>query len=39
MDPQQRQFLQQAWTALEDAGYAGPAERLRCGVYVGGRRR
>ncbi len=35
MDPQQRQFLLQAWTALEDAGYAGPGERLRCGVYVG----
>ncbi|WP_329213072.1 SDR family NAD(P)-dependent oxidoreductase [Streptomyces sp. NBC_01485] len=35
MDPQQRQFLQQAWRALEDAGYAVPGARRRCGVYVG----
>ncbi len=36
MDPQQRLFLETAWTALEHAGYA--AERLhrtRCGVYAG----
>jgi len=37
MDPQQRFFLQESWTALEDAGYAGTAAQgLRCGVYVGG---
>lgn len=36
MDPQQRLFLEQAWHALEDAGYAGQAsEGARCGVYVG----
>ncbi|RRH95025.1 KR domain-containing protein [Pseudomonas aeruginosa] len=36
MDPQQRLFLQEAWRALEDAGYAGASgEGLRCGVYVG----
>ncbi|GMU03302.1 hypothetical protein KH5H1_74240 [Corallococcus caeni] len=36
MDPQQRLFLQEAWRALEDAGYSdtGLAERS-CGVYVG----
>jgi acyl transferase domain-containing protein/SAM-dependent methyltransferase len=36
MDPQQRLFLEEAWHALEDAGYAGdrPAEP-GCGVYVG----
>jgi acyl transferase domain-containing protein len=36
MDPQQRIFLEEAWKALEDAGYTGPdiAEKL-CGVYVG----
>ncbi|OMF27826.1 SDR family NAD(P)-dependent oxidoreductase [Paenibacillus sp. FSL H8-0259] len=36
MDPQQRLFLEEAWHALEDAGYMG--ERIRgklCGVYVG----
>lgn len=36
MDPQQRLFLQTAWHALEDAGYA--AEQLAgtsCGVFVG----
>lgn len=36
MDPQQRLFLEEAWKALEDGGYAGPAiEGQRCGVYVG----
>jgi len=36
MDPQQRIFLEEAWKALEDAGYAGPAIQGRqCGVYVG----
>ncbi|MDD2052490.1 hypothetical protein NPS46_08035 [Pseudomonas putida] len=36
MDPQQRLFLQAAWAALEDAGYA-PAQlaRRRVGVFVG----
>ena len=36
MDPQQRLFLEEAWKAMEDAGYA--AETLsgtRCGVYAG----
>ncbi|WCM63688.1 amino acid adenylation domain-containing protein [Paenibacillus polymyxa] len=36
MDPNQRLFLQTAWHAIEDAGYAG--ERIRgskVGVYVG----
>ena len=36
MDPQQRMFLQEAWRAFEDAGYA--AEELsgsRCAVFVG----
>ncbi|MGE0415879.1 MAG: SDR family NAD(P)-dependent oxidoreductase [Acetobacteraceae bacterium] len=36
MDPQQRLFLQEAWHALEDAGYAGPhPAHARCGVFVG----
>ncbi|MBD8273015.1 beta-ketoacyl synthase N-terminal-like domain-containing protein, partial [Pseudomonas fluorescens] len=36
MDPQQRLFLEQAWTALEDAGYVGQATQGRpVGVYVG----
>ena len=36
MDPQQRLFLQEAWHALEDAGYMGAAIRGKnCGVYVG----
>ncbi|MUL33972.1 Polyketide synthase PksM [Bacillus megaterium] len=36
MDPKQRLFLEEAWHALEDAGYMG--DRIRgtnCGVYVG----
>jgi acyl transferase domain-containing protein/glutamate-1-semialdehyde aminotransferase/enoyl-CoA hydratase/carnithine racemase len=36
MDPQQRIFLQEAWTALEDAGL--PRDQLSeqaCGTYVG----
>ena len=36
MDPRQRVFLEEAWHAVEDAGYMG--ERIRgtsCGVYVG----
>ncbi|HYJ85573.1 MAG TPA: SDR family NAD(P)-dependent oxidoreductase, partial [Pyrinomonadaceae bacterium] len=35
-DPQQRLFLEESWTALEDSGYA--TERIanaRCGVFVG----
>ncbi|MFC9944107.1 SDR family NAD(P)-dependent oxidoreductase [Streptomyces pratensis] len=36
MDPQQRMVLEEAWKALEDAGYAGDAIRGRsCGVYIG----
>ncbi|MBT7755476.1 MAG: amino acid adenylation domain-containing protein, partial [Candidatus Magasanikbacteria bacterium] len=36
MDPQQRLFLEEAWHALEDAGYAGDGARgSSCGVYVG----
>ncbi|ATQ70566.1 MULTISPECIES: SDR family NAD(P)-dependent oxidoreductase [Methylosinus] len=36
MDPQQRLFLEEAWRALEDAGYGGPhPSRRRCGVFVG----
>ncbi|QMU78259.1 SDR family NAD(P)-dependent oxidoreductase [Streptacidiphilus sp. PB12-B1b] len=36
MDPQQRIVLEEAWKALEDAGYAGDAIRGRsCGVYIG----
>ncbi len=33
IDPQQRLFLQCAWTALEDAGYA-PNSRLHTGVFA-----
>ncbi len=43
MDPQERVFLEQAWAAVEDAGYnwrdlrdgAGAAARAPVGVYVG----
>ncbi|MCR8993899.1 SDR family NAD(P)-dependent oxidoreductase [Brevibacillus laterosporus] len=36
MDPQQRLFLEEAWRALEDAGYAGTDNGNRkFGVYVG----
>ncbi|MFD4506944.1 SDR family NAD(P)-dependent oxidoreductase, partial [Streptomyces sp. NPDC058457] len=36
MDPQQRLFLQEAWRALENAGYAGPAAGpRRWGVFAG----
>ncbi|WP_127573260.1 beta-ketoacyl synthase N-terminal-like domain-containing protein, partial [Paenibacillus xylaniclasticus] len=36
MDPQQRIFLEEAWHALENAGYAGAGvQGRRCGVYVG----
>ena len=36
MDPQQRLFLEEAWHAMEDAGYMGDKIRgTLCGVYVG----
>lgn len=36
MDPQQRLFLEEAWKALEDAGYAGASvDGYLCGTYVG----
>ncbi len=36
MDPQQRIFLEEAWKALEDAGYAGVSIKGQlCGVYAG----
>ncbi|WP_251069195.1 SDR family NAD(P)-dependent oxidoreductase [Xanthomonas citri] len=36
MDPQQRLFLEEAWNALEDAGYAGvDIQQKLCGVYLG----
>ncbi|MFF7995593.1 condensation domain-containing protein [Kitasatospora xanthocidica] len=36
MDPQQRLFLEECWTALEDAGHAGKGiEGKACGVYAG----
>jgi acyl transferase domain-containing protein/ubiquinone/menaquinone biosynthesis C-methylase UbiE len=36
MDPQQRLFLEQAWHALEDAGYSDKLlNNLKCGVYAG----
>jgi 3-oxoacyl-(acyl-carrier-protein) synthase/acyl carrier protein len=36
MDPQQRLFLQEAWRAFEDAGYApNTLSETKCGVFVG----
>ncbi len=36
MDPQHRLFLQEAYRAFEDAGYAGQSlSNRRCGVYLG----
>lgn len=36
MDPQQRIFLEDCWTALEYAGYAGKGmDQMRCGVFAG----
>ncbi|WP_054739557.1 SDR family NAD(P)-dependent oxidoreductase [Cellulosilyticum ruminicola] len=36
MDPQQRLFLQESWSALEDAGYTNNIhDAEKCGVYVG----
>ncbi|HRY16161.1 MAG TPA: type I polyketide synthase, partial [Candidatus Competibacteraceae bacterium] len=36
MDPQQRLFLEEAWKALEDAGYSDQAlTNSRCAIYVG----
>lgn len=35
MDPQQRLFLEQAWTALEQAGYSSDHYDGRIGVYAG----
>ena len=35
LDPQQRQFLECAWEALERAGYAAPSRRGRVGVFAG----
>ncbi|MCG6893496.1 MAG: SDR family NAD(P)-dependent oxidoreductase, partial [Desulfobacteraceae bacterium] len=36
MDPQQRLFLQEAWHAMEDAGYGpGHLDGKPCGVFVG----
>lgn len=35
MDPQQRIFLECAWEALEDAGYASHSPKERIGIYAG----
>jgi phthiocerol/phenolphthiocerol synthesis type-I polyketide synthase E len=35
LDPQQRIFLECAWAAMEDAGYAPRAEAAPVGVYAG----
>jgi acyl transferase domain-containing protein/acyl carrier protein/NAD(P)-dependent dehydrogenase (short-subunit alcohol dehydrogenase family) len=35
-DPRQRIFLQECWSALEDAGYAGnKVSGMKCGVFAG----
>ncbi|MDT5271154.1 MAG: hypothetical protein QOH49_3340 [Acidobacteriota bacterium] len=35
MNPQHRFFLEEAWSALEDAGYGGRGDAGRVGVYAG----
>ncbi|MBO0859128.1 MAG: SDR family NAD(P)-dependent oxidoreductase, partial [Chloracidobacterium sp.] len=36
MDPQQRAFLEEAWKAIEDAGYSDrQLDGIKCGVFVG----
>lgn len=36
MDPQQRIFLEEAWSAIENAGYAPSSlSNIKCGVYIG----
>ncbi len=36
MDPQQRVFLEEAWSVIENAGYAPSSlSNKKCGVYVG----
>jgi phthiocerol/phenolphthiocerol synthesis type-I polyketide synthase E len=35
LDPQQRVFLEAAWAAMEDAGYAGDCAGRAVGVYAG----
>jgi amino acid adenylation domain-containing protein len=35
LDPQQRIFLEAAWTALEDAGYSPDQQAASIGVYAG----
>ncbi len=36
MDPQERVFMQEAWHALEDAGYANDRlDKKNCGIFVG----
>jgi len=35
IDPQQRLFLECAWTAIEDAGYGAPSREFPVGVFAG----